>query len=130
MDWHARPRDRDHDVAKIALDQGVAPFRCLEDKCYFRRYGTETRSQFLPTLVQRTRNYVVGSESRWQFTVRGNSDSKATKLLLTEKSIESVELSLCGVSQCAGMQGHVWATKVLGLKFPPRTLEHRLDSPR
>src|SRR5262249_24598016 len=22
------------------------------------------------------------------------------------------------VSQCAGMQGHVWATKVLGLKFP------------
>jgi len=28
------------------------------------------------------------------------------------------------------MQGHVWATKVLGLKFPPSTLEHRLDCAR
>src|SRR5262245_49919781 len=80
--------------------------------------------------MQRTRNYMVGSESRWQFTVRGNRDSKATKLLLTKKSIESVKLRLRGVSQCAGMQGHVWATKVLGLKCLPRTLEHRFDCAR
>src|SRR5215470_964899 len=80
--------------------------------------------------MQRTRNYMVGSESRWQLTVRGNRDSKATKLLLTKKSIESVKLRLRGVSQCAGMQGHVWATKVLGLKCLPRTLEHQFDCAR
>src|SRR6516162_1425774 len=85
---------------------------------------------FLPTLVQRTRNYVVGGESRWQFTVRGNSDSKATKLLASAlRNPTQAQLDALNRFFREHMQGHVWAPKVLGLKFPPRTLRRSGQGP-